>query len=168
MLLKRTFLFLVVTLLLSAYGCADNKNSKANDVCSIKTSSLNNSPKIYVLVTQDVNPNEELITNLANDIRIPLLRQKLNAEIIHTESEAVGYGTLVSASILRAYRAGLAKRIEVEYRVNDLPAKTEVHRGFESIHSKFGYGKISIKLGELISDGVIKSTLRDKIAAECL
>lgn len=121
-----------------------------------------------MLVSQDVSPIEELITNLANNIRIPLLKQKLNAIIIRNKSEAIGDNILVSANILRAYRAGLAKRIEVEYQVIDIPTKTELHQGFESIHSKFGYGKISIKIGELISDNVIESVLRDKSTGECI
>ncbi len=164
MTLKKYFLFILAAILLSIYGCASNNINK----CSINTSPLINPQKIYVLVKQSVDPIDELIKNLANDIRTRLLKQKINAVIINNEFEIIGNGILVSADILRAYRGGLSKRIEVEYRVEDVATKTEINRGFESIHSKFGYRKITIRLAELISDEVIESTLRNNSTQECI
>ncbi len=164
MIQKRYFLFLLAIILLSIYGCAGDKNNK----CSIKVSSLIKSQKIYVLVGQDVDPIEEIITNLAIDIRLQLLRKQLNAVIIHTESEANDDGVLVMANVVRVYKVGLAKRIEVEYRVIDIATKAELHRNFESIYSKFGYRKVSNKLGALISEGIVQGTLRDSNTGECM
>ena len=142
------FIFAVTSL---GTGCSNDKLIKQTSECS----SLTNSQKAYILVDQDTDPIEELIKNLANDIRTPLLKHKLNTTIIHKESDVINNGILVSANILRAYRGGLSKRIEVEYKMTYTDTNTEIFRGFESISSKFGYRKISIKIGELISESIL-------------
>ncbi len=128
-------------------GCAGARPQK--DQCSSLTPPA--SLEIHVWLTNDFSAPEEVVPPLENSIAAELLHLNRKVKLVKNRAGVPDDGLLLKVDLIRAFRSGLSKQIDVDYHLINNATNQALLDDREELASKFGYGKIILAIGNTVA-----------------
>jgi len=129
-------------------GCA-SASLNGKSICSEFTTP--NSEKVYLFVSKEYEPHEKIVQALKQNTTYALLQKIKDVKIIYDIKSVKSDGVLLQIDIIRSFRGGVSKRIDIRYQLINTANQEIMIEGTDAIKSKFGYNKITIALGNRLA-----------------
>lgn len=146
-----TLLIGAVLIVGNILGCA---STPANDrsVCDGLTAPA--SYQIFLFLSKEYNPPEQIVQALENNTTYALLQLNQDVKIVKDLKTVGNDGILLRIDIIGSRRGGVSKRIDIRYQIINNASKEVMVKENDAVNSKLGYEKITIKLGRKIANKV--------------
>jgi hypothetical protein len=139
----------VVVIACSILGCRHTQQAIYNP--SYRALALPSSFTLYLHVSNPSGAPEEIVKAMTENIAGSLLMRDIDVKNASDSYNERTDGMLLTIEILRAFRGGTSKRIDIRYQLINRSNNEVMLDEKDAISSKFGYNKITIAYGNKLS-----------------
>lgn len=146
---SKVFLLIgIVLMAANTFGCA-SASLNGRNMCDKLTAP--DSEKVYLFVSKEYEPHEKIVQAVKQNTVYALLQKIKDVKIIDDVKSVKDDGVLLQIDIIRSFRGGVSKRIDIRYQLINTANQEVMIEGTDAVKSRFGYNKITIALGNRLA-----------------